>query len=662
MKNFCKKYFLAILLVIIASCEKEAEKEFEDNPLSTQQVENKMLEINIPKADGQVELHSNVKVFNSDENALLRSISDASITFTDNSLLNDLKVGDILNSAPSALAPDGYNVKVLGIERKAGVVTLEVTNEVGFDQLFKEANFNYNLDDSGGVAKRPDLSVPLTFRLDKEVSGLVVRLDVKADLVFGFEYNTNAPGTADNYLKTKLGLNFRKDPSNPDLNVRFGGKASIQLPETKLPLDFTFWVGPVWVRFANYVRPELTVDSYVNAQLSAGVDLHGGFGFTYEQTGANPLNGRWSRYNNLRLDVLTPEYENAVAGRIKARMPRLKFSSKLWGSNVFTIFTSMANVYRYELDLTADYYIKAHNYTEFRAGVEGKVNLFVDQINYSAFSELTTGENLLGQWFKNPNHDAGGSTPGLGTGLRNRLFKGSYNKYISSENGATFATANRTQEGDWEKFNVVYNSSDDTYSILANNGKYLDVDQSSGGLIKANGSRYNGDCKFYIKSVGNGKYFLKSFSTGKYVSAEASGRLIANRTAVGAWERFEISSGSSTPPITETWKTILTPNQFLSPGQRRYSSNGRYNLVYQEDGNLVLYGQSGAVWSSKTWKPKPWNAGRAIMQGDGNFVVYTNAGQAVWHSHTYGKPGAYLQISDNGKIRVIRSGAVLWSS
>jgi len=59
------------------------------------------------------------------------------------------------------------------------------------------------------------------------------------------------------------------------------------------------------------------------------------------------------------------------------------------------------------------------------------------------------------------------------------------------------------------------------------------------------------------------------------------------------------------------------------------------------DGNLVLYLVSSgrAIWASNTQFS---GASKAIMQTDGNFVLYDAANVAKWSSATFGKNGAYL--------------------
>ena len=70
-------------------------------------------------------------------------------------------------------------------------------------------------------------------------------------------------------------------------------------------------------------------------------------------------------------------------------------------------------------------------------------------------------------------------------------------------------------------------------------------------------------------------------------------------------------------------------------------------LVYQNDGNLVLYGPSGALWASNTVGQPP---GFATMQDDGNVVVYRADGVPIWATDTSGMPGAELRVQDDGRL------------
>ncbi|MBL8916987.1 MAG: DUF1592 domain-containing protein [Archangium sp.] len=106
---------------------------------------------------------------------------------------------------------------------------------------------------------------------------------------------------------------------------------------------------------------------------------------------------------------------------------------------------------------------------------------------------------------------------------------------------------------------------------------------------------------------------------------------------------------------------LLSSGASLGPDASRRSSDGAYNLLYQLDGNLVLYRTSGgAVWASGTQNTRPRNA---VMQADGNLVIYDENGTPVWHAHTYGNPGAQLFIEASGRLSIrTPAGVELWSA
>ena len=107
--------------------------------------------------------------------------------------------------------------------------------------------------------------------------------------------------------------------------------------------------------------------------------------------------------------------------------------------------------------------------------------------------------------------------------------------------------------------------------------------------------------------------------------------------------------------------SIMTGGTQLTPGQQIWSPDGRYRLIFQTDGNLVIYRNDGAaVWWTGTVGISPYSA---RMQTDGNFVVYDTALNAPWHTYTWGNPGAYLSLQNNGSIVLYSAaGARLWGS
>jgi hypothetical protein len=117
-------------------------------------------------------------------------------------------------------------------------------------------------------------------------------------------------------------------------------------------------------------------------------------------------------------------------------------------------------------------------------------------------------------------------------------------------------------------------------------------------------------------------------------------------------EKYGVGPGG---PVT------LGSGQSLFAGQSVHSGDGRFTLVYQGDGNLVLYRWDGVpLWSSGTPGTSP---GEAAMQGDGNLVVYDGGGTPLWSSGTAGQNGAYLSLQDDGNMVIYSAGGVpLWST
>ncbi len=110
------------------------------------------------------------------------------------------------------------------------------------------------------------------------------------------------------------------------------------------------------------------------------------------------------------------------------------------------------------------------------------------------------------------------------------------------------------------------------------------------------------------------------------------------------------------PPPSPDKGATLAPGGTLSEGDYLESEGGQYKLIMQGDGNLVLYHEGTALWSSETGG----NPGSyAVMQGEGNLVVYHGA-TVTWNSSTWGFPGAYLSLQSEGNLVIYQDGHPLW--
>ncbi|MCC9310810.1 hypothetical protein LN042_27700 [Kitasatospora sp. RB6PN24] len=145
---------------------------------------------------------------------------------------------------------------------------------------------------------------------------------------------------------------------------------------------------------------------------------------------------------------------------------------------------------------------------------------------------------------------------------------------------------------------------------------------------------------------------LKRLGIGLLGAAAALGTVAAPGASAGA--------GPSTCPTKPAPVRIAT-GQAFGAGQRLTS--GDTALTMQSDGNLVQYlvrpdCQNGPVlWASNTYG----NPGAyAIMQSDGNFVVYRAGGAgALWSSGTWNQSGATASL-DGGALRVHNGTGVSW--
>ncbi len=103
---------------------------------------------------------------------------------------------------------------------------------------------------------------------------------------------------------------------------------------------------------------------------------------------------------------------------------------------------------------------------------------------------------------------------------------------------------------------------------------------------------------------------------------------------------------------------ILGTNQTLYTNHSLYSCDGRFRLVMQGDGNLVVYEGNHALWANY----KFGSNARLVMQGDGNLVVYDGANRPLWATYKFGS-NAHLALQTDGNLVVYDgAGRVLWAS
>ncbi|MEY4630441.1 MAG: hypothetical protein RIQ81_561 [Pseudomonadota bacterium] len=122
----------------------------------------------------------------------------------------------------------------------------------------------------------------------------------------------------------------------------------------------------------------------------------------------------------------------------------------------------------------------------------------------------------------------------------------------------------------------------------------------------------------------------------------------------------QVGGGTSdTPPP----RSQLLPGQSLGVNETltvTTNAGCRFELILQGDGNLVLYYNGTAKWSSATVNQ---GGQRLLLQTDGNLVLYTAANTAVWNTRTFNQAISHLVLQSDGNLVLYRTNnSAAWNS
>jgi len=118
-----------------------------------------------------------------------------------------------------------------------------------------------------------------------------------------------------------------------------------------------------------------------------------------------------------------------------------------------------------------------------------------------------------------------------------------------------------------------------------------------------------------------------------------------------------VSASQMNPQPVVPYCDSMAPGEALFASESVWSGNGSYRLIMQGDGNLVLYGPSGALWASST----SGAGNRAVMQGDGNLVVYNSVSKPLWATGT-AWAGSALVVQNDSNLVMYSGSTPLWAS
>lgn len=129
-------------------------------------------------------------------------------------------------------------------------------------------------------------------------------------------------------------------------------------------------------------------------------------------------------------------------------------------------------------------------------------------------------------------------------------------------------------------------------------------------------------------------------------------------TGVFTWINKAEAASNHSVLLAATSET-LAPGQRMPPGYALVAPNSTYNLQMQGDGNLVIYLNGVAQWSTGT----NGNFGAyGVMQNDGNLVIYSAGGSTLWARPGASRvPGSRLVMQSDGNLVIYTpSGSAPW--
>lgn len=205
-------------------------------------------------------------------------------------------------------------------------------------------------------------------------------------------------------------------------------------------------------------------------------------------------------------------------------------------------------------------------------------------------------------------------------------------------------------------------------------GKCLDGDGGRLYVSDCNGGNYQ---TWLIEPADQQGYvWITSMATGKVIDGDPEKLYPSNRNG-GNYQKWRMdrieqprigTAVSTAPPAypdadpRRVHRYIPRSRGFM-PGSSVESKNGKYQVYFQEDGNLVVYRLTDrpkkTLWASNTVIS---DVGKFSFQDDGNLVIYNRNDKAVWATGTNGR-GDYMLLQNDGNLVIYnQAGVAIWAS
>lgn len=209
--------------------------------------------------------------------------------------------------------------------------------------------------------------------------------------------------------------------------------------------------------------------------------------------------------------------------------------------------------------------------------------------------------------------------------------------------------------------------------LLSDDGRFVLTMQEDGNLVIYHKDRHywnsktqgnpgafaqlQGDGNFVIYSSSNKPLWHTNTRDITTIRIQDDGNFVGYSASGASWWSGYVRKNDTVSQDSNK----LTPGQRLGSGKYIKSADGRYYALMQVDGNFVVYAPGYKVlWHAKTYQ----NPGAfAQLQGDGNFVVYSLKNKPLWHTKTSGKNVSRLLIQSDGNLVLYSAGnKALWAT
>lgn len=204
-------------------------------------------------------------------------------------------------------------------------------------------------------------------------------------------------------------------------------------------------------------------------------------------------------------------------------------------------------------------------------------------------------------------------------------------------------------------------SSDGSYRFMMQaNGNLSILLTTSGRLIWSMGTAGNPGAWAVLQRDGN---LVVHAPDGAVLETTGTGG--HPRGSYGVRIRDDSNLAIQTPDGNPFWSSAtinsrLGPTELLRSGQYLTSAGGSYRLDMQADGNVVLSDtdDDSTDWATNTDEP----GSTLVMQPRGTLVVIGPFGRVLWSSRTAGFPGGYAILQSDGNFVIYQEGVARWAS